>query len=179
MENTGARKISASEDPLTVTYIILKHAAEEHRHAFYLKKQIEKTGGEQCPTYAAQYLIAPQFSKYYLDRLDIDVCRYLKKELGLGGKKLRFAAYLLVTYAIEVRADELYPVYQDALDNAGSKINVKSIILEEEGHLEEMISQLKTFSPHWELHAQKAVGFESDLFGDWVKALRIELSCEL
>src|ERR1700712_1307162 len=39
MENTGARKISASEDPLTVTYIILKHAAEEHRHAFNLKKQ--------------------------------------------------------------------------------------------------------------------------------------------
>jgi hypothetical protein len=33
MENTGARKISASEDPATVTYIILKHAAEEHRHA--------------------------------------------------------------------------------------------------------------------------------------------------
>ncbi len=42
MENTGARKISASEDPVTVTYIILKHAAEEHRHAFYLKKQLKK-----------------------------------------------------------------------------------------------------------------------------------------
>jgi hypothetical protein len=48
MENTGARKISASEDPTTVTYIILKHAAEEHRHAFYLKKQIEKTGEAFC-----------------------------------------------------------------------------------------------------------------------------------
>ena len=57
MENTGARKISASEDPLTVTYIILKHAAEEHRHAFYLKKQIEKTGDTFCPTYAAEYLL--------------------------------------------------------------------------------------------------------------------------
>ena len=49
MENTGARKISASEDPLTVTYIVLKHAAEEHRHAFYLKKQIEKTGIDILP----------------------------------------------------------------------------------------------------------------------------------
>lgn len=171
MENTGARKISASEDPLTVTYIILKHAAEEHRHAFYLKKQIEKTAEELCPTYAPEYLIAPAYSKYYLNQLDVQVCRYLKKELELTGKELRFAAYLLVTYAIEVRADELYPIYQEALENVSSKINVKSIILEEEGHLEEMISQLKKFSPEWERHAEKAVGFETRLFNDWVEAV--------
>jgi len=171
MENTGARKISASEDPVTVTYIILKHAAEEHRHAFYLKKQIEKTGDGLCPTYSGEYLLAPSYSKYYLNQLDVDVCRYLKKELGLTGRALRFAAYLLVTYAIEVRADELYPVYQDALDAVGSKINVKSIILEEEGHLEEMINQLKTFSPDWQYHAQKAVDIETGLFNDWVLEL--------
>lgn len=171
MENTGARKISASEDPVTVTYIILKHAAEEHRHAFYLKKQIEKTGEGLCPTYSGEYLLAPSYSKYYLNQLDVDVCRYLKMELGLTGRALRFAAYLLVTYAIEVRADELYPVYQDALDAAGNKVNVKSIILEEEGHLEEMINQLKTFSPDWQYHAQKAVDIETGLFNDWVLEL--------
>ncbi len=176
MENTGARKISASEDPLTVTYIILKHAAEEHRHAFYLKKQIEKTADGFCPTYAPEYLLAPAYSRYYLNQLDVEVCRYLKNELRLTGKDLRFAAYLLVTYAIEVRADELYPVYQDALEAVGSKINVKSIILEEEGHLEDMINQLKSFSPDWESHAQKAVGFESRLFTDWVGALGVELN---
>ena len=175
MENTGARKISASEDPVTVTYIILKHAAEEHRHAFYLKKQIEKTGKDICPTYADDYLVAPAHSKYYLNVLDVEVSRYLKKELGLAGKELRFAAYLLVTYAIEVRADELYPVYQEALDNAGSKVNVKSIILEEEGHLEEMLHQLKQFSPDWEIHAQKAVEIETGLFKDWIQALSKEI----
>jgi hypothetical protein len=175
MENTGARKISASEDPATVTYIILKHAAEEHRHAFYLKKQIEKTGKE-LPTYAAEYLIAPAFSKYYLNQLDIDVCRYLKKELHLTGAELRFAAYLLVTYAIEVRADELYPIYQDALDAVGSKVNVKSIILEEEGHLEEMINQLQKFSSDWESHAQRSVDMETRLFHQWVNSLSTELN---
>jgi bacterioferritin (cytochrome b1) len=176
MENTGARKISASEDPVTVTYIILKHAAEEHRHAFYLKKQIEKTGEELCPTYADKYLVAPACSKYYLNMLDVEVCRYLKKELHLSGGELKFAAYLLVTYAIEVRADELYPIYQDALDNAGSKINVKSIILEEEGHLEEMINQLQKFSPEWQLHANKAVEMETVLYKRWVVALDREVS---
>ncbi|PJJ84939.1 hypothetical protein [Mucilaginibacter auburnensis] len=175
MENTGARKISASEDPVTVTYIILKHAAEEHRHAFYLKKQIEKTGKDLCPTYANDYLIAPAYSKYYLNVLDVDVSRYLKKELGLSGKELRFAAYLLVTYAIEVRADELYPIYQQALDDAGSKVNVKSIILEEEGHLEEMIAQLHKFSPDWQKHADKAVEIETRLFNSWVEALAKEV----
>jgi len=176
MENTGARKISASEDPETVTYIILKHAAEEHRHAFYLKKQIEKIGKTACPTYANDYLIAPKSSKYYLNQLDVYVCRYLKKELGLKGRELRFAAYLLVTYAIEVRADELYPVYQEELDNVSSKINVKSIILEEEGHLEEMINQLKSFSPDWQLHADKAVALETSLFTQWVEQLSGEVS---
>jgi hypothetical protein len=82
---------------------------------------------------------------------------------------------LLVTYAIEVRADGLYPVYQQALENAGSKVNVKSIILEEEGHLEEMMSQLKKFSDDWTLHAEKAVEFESKLFSDWVSALSVEI----
>jgi len=177
MENTGARKISASEDPQTVTYIILKHAAEEHRHAFYLKKQLEKTGIELV-TYAPQYLLAPAHSRYYLNQLDVDVCRYLKNELKLKGSELRFAAYLLVTYAIEVRADELYPIYQDALENSGSKVNVKSIILEEEGHLEEMLNQLKHFSPEWETHAEKAVEFESRLFSGWVKALAVELKVD-
>lgn len=176
MENTGARKISASEDPATVTYIILKHAAEEHRHAFYLKKQIEKTGKDTCPTYADEYLVASNYSKYYLNKLDIEVSRYLKKQLNLSGKDLRFAAYLLVTYAIEVRADELYPVYQAALDEAGSKINVKSIILEEEGHLEEMINQLQHFSPQWQLHADKAVTIETQLFNDWIVALSNEVN---
>ena len=177
MENTGARKISACEDPETVTYIILKHAAEEHRHAFYLKKQIEKTGKDSCPTYANDYLIAPKSSKYYLNQLDVDVCRYLKKELGLKGRELRFAAYLLVTYAIEVRADELYPVYQAELDKVASKVNVKSIILEEEGHLEEMINQLKTFSPDWQLHANKALEMESKLFEQWTNQLNNAISC--
>src|ERR1700759_4126707 len=99
MENTGARKISACEDPLTVTYIVLKHAAEEHRHAFYLKKQIEKNGDNNYPTYRPDYLLAPAQSRYYLNQLDIDVCRYLKQASGVKGKKLMFDACFLVAYA--------------------------------------------------------------------------------
>jgi bacterioferritin (cytochrome b1) len=176
MENSGARKISASEHKKDVTLIILKHAAEEHRHAYYLKKQISKLSIDACPTYADQYLLASSESRYYLNLLDVLVCKYLKSTLNLSGNDLKFAAYLLVTYAIEVRADELYPIYQSALDEASSKVNVKSIILEEEGHLEEMLVQLKSFSADWEKHAEKAVEFETKLFNDWLKALQKEVA---
>lgn len=175
MENTGARKISASEHSTNVTLIVLKHAAEEHRHAYYLKKQIAKLNETYCPTYAYEYLLAPAPSRLYLNKLDTEISRYLKNTLHLRGAELRFAAYLLVTYAIEVRADELYPVYQEALDAAKSRVNVKSIILEEEGHLEEMLKQLKDFSPQWEIHAERSLEIEARLFNDWVQALGKEL----
>ena len=175
MENAGAKKISASEDKEKVSLIILKHAAEEHRHAYYLKKQISKIGEGLCENYEDQYLIAPKASKYYLNNLDVQVCKYIKSELGLKGNDLKFAAYLLVTYAIELRADELYPLYQDALSALESKVTVKSIILEEEGHLEEMIHQLKAFSPDWEKHANIAVEIESLLFSDWMESLKNEV----
>ncbi|WP_207426202.1 hypothetical protein [Pedobacter sp. SYSU D00535] len=176
MENTGARKISACEHKTDVTLIVLKHAAEEHRHAYYLKKQIGKIAEEGFSTYADEYLVAPVESRLYLNKLDVNVCRYLKCTLNLTGPELRFGAYLLVTYAIEVRADELYPIYQAALDSEKSKVNVKSIIMEEEGHLEEMIAQLKSFSEDWEQHAQQAVEIETELFNDWVQALEAELA---
>ena len=170
-ENIGARKISASEQPETTSFMVLKHAAEEHRHAFYLKKQIHKIAAEACPTYAPQYLLAPHRSKYYLNKLDLETSRYLKHTLGLSGAGLKYGCYLFVTYAIEVRADILYPVYQQVLDESKSKVSVKNIIIEEQGHLEEMISQLKTFSPEWQLHAENIIAIENRLYQNWITDL--------
>lgn len=175
MENAGAKKISASEDKEKVNLIILKHAAEEHRHAYYLKKQLEKLGGDLCKTYTNDELLTPNHTKFYLNALDVAVCRYLKQQFDLTGTELKFAAYLFVTYAIEVRADELYPVYQDVLTKAGSKVNVKSIILEEEGHLEEMLNQLKSFSSDWEKHAALVIEIEQGMFEAWISNLGKQL----
>lgn len=172
MENAGAKKISASEHKENVNLIILKHAAEEHRHAYYLKKQLDKLEGGLCKTYTNEELLTPNHTKFYLNALDVAVCRYLKQHFNLSGYELKFAAYLFVTYAIEVRADELYPVYQEVLTNAGSKVTVKSIILEEEGHLEEMLNQLKTFSADWEKHAEIVIRIEQEMFEDWTSNLK-------
>lgn len=175
MENAGARKISACEDKENVTLIVLKHAAEEHRHAYYLKKQISRLNENLCLTYGNTELLAPNHTRHYLNSLDVQACRYLKKEFGLKGTALKFAAYLFVTYVIEVRADMLYPVYQRVLTANESKVTVKSIILEEEGHLEEMIRQLKAFSPEWEKHAQEIIKLENKMFNDWIAGIGVEL----
>ncbi|MBC9932942.1 hypothetical protein [Chitinophaga qingshengii] len=176
MENAGARKISACEHPSLVDFIQLKHAAEEHRHAYYLKKQIAKVSADTCKTYQLHELLAPHHTRHYLHQLDTQTCRYLKNTFGLEGSQLKYAAYLFVTYAIEVRADALYPVYQSELDKAGSKVMVRSIILEEEGHLEEMINQLKGFAPDWETHAQHVQTLEQQLFDTWLAAIGQELA---
>ncbi len=174
MENAGARKISKCEHPVLVTQIQLKHAAEEHRHAYYLKKQIGKIDPELCKTYESHELLASVATRQYLHSLDIKACRYLQEVFELSKEDLKYAAYLFVTYAIEVRADELYPVYQQVLTEESSKIMVKSIILEEEGHLEEMINQLNEFSEDWQLHADHILKIEKGLHEQWINAIAVE-----
>ncbi|UHO40146.1 hypothetical protein H5J24_09170 [Chryseobacterium capnotolerans] len=176
MENAGARKISKCEHPVLVTQIQLKHAAEEHRHAYYLKKQIGKIDPEFCKTYESNELLASVATRQYLHSLDIKACRYLQEVFELSKEDLKYAAYLFVTYAIEVRADELYPVYQQILTEESSKIMVKSIILEEEGHLEEMINQLNEFSEDWQLHADHILKIEKELHDQWISAIAEEVA---
>lgn len=171
MENAGARKISACEHPTKVNLIQLKHACEEHRHAYYLKKQISKIDSELCKTYENEELLAPFATRHYLHSLDIRACKYLYTHFNLTKDELKYAAYLFVTYAIEVRADELYPVYQEILTKTSSKIMVKSIILEEEGHLEEMINQLDDFSTDWKTHADHILQIENELHTQWINSI--------
>ncbi len=176
MENTGARKISRYEHPVHTDIIVLKHAAEEARHAYYLKKLIARVTPNACPDYSFQYLLAPVESHHYLHRLDTQACRYLKTTMGLTGREMKHGAYLLVTYAIEVRADMLYETYQEVLTAIKSRVNVKSIIKEEEGHLAEMTRMLQAFHPQWESLANDAVQIESALFTAWMKAVEQEVS---
>lgn len=175
MENTGARKISRYEDPVNTDIIVLKHAAEEARHAYYLKKQISKLS-QAYPDYTFQYLLAPVESYLYLRKLDAAASRYMKEEMKYTGRVVQDGAYLLVTYAIEVRADELYGVYQDVLTTQKSKVNVKSIIVEEEGHLAEMTRMLQTFHPEWQKLAADICKIESALFEEWLNAVKLATS---
>lgn len=173
LENCGARKIANCEHPTLVREEILKHAAEEFRHAYYLKRQIRKLSTDILDTYHSSYLLGGINSLHYLHALDIGVSRYLVEERNLTGSSLKEHAYYLVTYAIELRASELYSLYAQLLKEKGSKISVSSIMLEEEGHLAEMERQLDRLSRD-AIDRERACKLESILCMNWLAALKKE-----
>lgn len=168
LENCGARLIASCEHPTLVREEMLKHAAEEFRHALYLKQQLSRIGREH-PTYQLNSLVGGFAAYHYLSSLNLQACRYLKS-LGKSVREIKELAYLLVTYAIELRAEEFYPLYQTALRTAGSKVQVQSILLEEKEHLAEMERALKDLSDA-PIHVETVCGMEAALFGKWSHAL--------
>jgi hypothetical protein len=138
LENCGARKIAACEHPTRVKEEMLKHAAEEFRHAHYLKGQLARIG-PVFEDYRLPHLLGGFSTLHYLDALEIQAVRLIQTR-----REEKQLAYLLVTYAIELRASELYPLYQSILKKSGSKVQVQSILLEEKEHLAEMEKELES-----------------------------------
>jgi hypothetical protein len=174
LENCGARKIAACEHPTLVKEEMLKHAAEEFRHAHYLKRQIEKINPASSPNYSLSFLLGGISSLHYLNAVDAATSRYLSRTCTMTKSAMREASYLLVTYAIELRALELYPLYDDALKIAGTKVQVKSILLEEKGHLQEIEDELKR-SPYM-AYAEQICTIESKLCLRWLQAVKTQLT---
>ncbi|WP_213318302.1 hypothetical protein [Chlamydiifrater volucris] len=170
MENSGARKIAASEHPILVKEEILKHAFEEFRHAYYLKTQIHRITNNFLPSYSYDSTLGGLSSRYYLHSLDLQTTKFLRNEYNLTGFELRSTAYILVTYAIELRALELYTIYNDLLKDTQNPITIKSILVEEMGHLSEMDSELALISDGKKL-LEKACSIESVLCYNLMTAL--------
>jgi len=163
LENCGARKIAACEHPTLVREEVLKHASEEFRHAHYLKSQINKVFSIPIPDYSLSNLIGGVSTLNYLNALDLKTSRYLSQEVGLSRYGVREVAYLLVTYAIEVRAEIFYPLYDEVLRKRQSKVAVKSILLEEKEHLNEMREGIGKLERGFE-HADQICRMEEVLY---------------
>jgi hypothetical protein len=164
LENCGARKIARCEHPQNVSKQMLKHAAEEFRHAFYLKQQISTKLGFLLPSYQLNAIWGGLETLRYLDRLEAKVYRLVKQSYP------QQAAYLLVTYAIELRASEVYPIYQHLLTHIKSPVSVRSILLEEKGHLEEMQEQIASSGIDEKIIASTC-DIEGTLCREWLKKI--------
>lgn len=172
LENCGARKIASCEHPTAVKEEMLKHAAEEFRHAFYLKIQLARIG-QTYKDYRRSDLLGGWAAYNYLNALDLKTSRYLRK-LGATLSETKQLAYLLVTYAIELRAGELYPIYQSALRKLSSKVQVQSILLEEKEHLHEMEKELALI-PSSPRHVEVICKLEASLFQKWLQACQAQV----
>lgn len=171
MEHVGATKIAKTQSGEKATFTTLKHAAEEARHGFYLKKLAKKVWTDVPDDFRPSGMLAARASKQYLHRLDISISRMLK-QAGITGNEFGQLAYLLVTYAIEMRADDLYPVYQEAIEGYPVKISVRTIINEEEGHLAEMQAGLSQFPFDTQPFMEEAIAIESELFRNWISEIK-------
>jgi hypothetical protein len=169
LENCGARKIASCEHPTAVKEEMLKHAAEEFRHAFYLKTQLARIG-QSYEDYRRSHLLGGWAAYHYLNALDLQTSRYLREQ-RMTLTETRQLAYLLVTYAIELRAGELYPIYQTALRQISSKVQVQSILLEEQEHLREMEEELSRI-PSSRAYIRAICQLEARSCEQWLKACR-------
>jgi len=136
MEHMGARRIMITQSHAELAQDTLKHMAEEARHAFFFKRQADKFAGRPMD-YTASDTIAPAFARMYFKRLESTIAKDLKDVENPG-----LVTYLYMSMIIEFRAVWSFGVYQKCLDANAVKLSLKSLLAEEQGHLEEMETTL-------------------------------------
>jgi hypothetical protein len=131
LEHMGSRKIMLSQMNRAMDEDVLKHLAEEARHAFFFKHQAERVAGKELNGYENENTTALAAARMYFGRLDA----YTTQQVG------KDAAYAWVTRLVELRACWLYRIYQEILEKARASLSLKSLLAEEDLHLEH-ITQL-------------------------------------
>lgn len=132
MEHIGSRKIMISQSRGGVLDAdTLQHLAEETRHAFFFKRAAEALAGRALG-YDKADLLAAAPARHYMARLDAHIARAAKGR----------AAYLFMSYIVEVRAVWFYELYDRLLKTAGRSLKLTSLLAEEKSHLADMRAQL-------------------------------------
>ncbi|HWP34433.1 MAG TPA: hypothetical protein VNM66_02450 [Thermodesulfobacteriota bacterium] len=170
LEAVGAQKIARSQPTARLPAAVVRHLAEESRHADYLKRLAGRVAPGACPTYERDYLLAGRPARRYFERLDAAVTHRLDARGEPRGEPAG-AAYLYVTLAIERRASRLYPLYQRVLDEAAAGLSLRGVIEEEGRHLAEIEQRLAARDPAWPALAAEFEAVESAFFAAWLRAL--------
>lgn len=165
LEHIGSRKIMLSQMKGILTQDILKHLAEETRHAFFFKREAEKLAGHRLEGYTDTDTLASGPGKLYFGRLDAGLTRDLGHHHAETG-------YLWVSLVVELRAIWVYRLYQQELVAAGYPLPLKSIIAEEDKHLIDMIDRLAEIGFDTAAALPAALNLEKSLFVRLFTALR-------
>jgi hypothetical protein len=165
LEHIGSRKIMLSQMRGDMDKEILKHMAEETRHAFFFKHQAERLAGHALENFDASSTLCAAEAKMYFGRLDAEIKHIL------GDKAPSQAAYLWVSFIVELRAAWIYPLYEAALKEANISIPLKSVIAEEEKHLAEMEENLQALGMMNDIHLARMAAAETKLFTRILDAL--------
>ncbi|MGB0678951.1 MAG: hypothetical protein ACPGUV_04760 [Polyangiales bacterium] len=169
LEHIGCRKIVKALDSLRLDQTLLQHIAEEARHAFFFKQLAERTAPRTCPDYQPAHLLAGREAQDYIQGLDQDVDAHLQgAQAGFTDPML---SYLWVTTLIEERAGAMYGIYDRCLRAAGSPLSLRTILHEEERHLDDMYAQLGARGIAIDQVAPALRHIEAHHFARWLDAL--------
>ena len=135
LEHIGSYRIMVTQHGEDCAQPTLRHLAEEAQHAFFMKRQAEKTAGRSLG-FAEEELLAGNTARSYFRRLEALIHGRLSREGHAS------ATYLYMSMTIEFRALWFYEHYQQALKTAGNAISLKRILGEEANHLSDMVKRL-------------------------------------
>jgi hypothetical protein len=164
LEHMGSHKILLTQHSAAIDQATLKHVAEEAHHAFFMKRQAEKTA-ERALEYVAGDLLAPASARMYFQRLESATVR------ALGRERSARAAYLYMSMIVEFRALWFYGLYQQALHRARHALSLKRVLGEEQAHLGDMAERLEAGNELDDAHAAEALAAERKLYSRLLGAL--------
>jgi hypothetical protein len=135
LEHIGSRKIMTCRAMRAPGLELLKHLTEESRHAFFFKRAAEGFAGRSLD-YSPSHTVAPAAAKFYMGRLDAEISQTLRDAAAE-------LPYLYMSLIVELRATWLYRIYQEVLASQKSTLSLRSVLAEEQSHLEEMVACLQ------------------------------------
>jgi hypothetical protein len=164
LEHMGSHKIMATQHSAAIDQPTLKHVAEEAHHAYFMKRQAEKTAGRALE-YVAADLLAPASARMYFQRLEGATVR------ALGEKRSARAAYLYMSMIVEFRALWFYGLYEQALKRARHALSLKRVLGEEQAHLADMAGRLEAGSELDDARGAEILAAERRLFSRLLGAI--------
>lgn len=167
LEYIGCRKIVKSQDAQVINSEILQHIAEEARHASFFKKEAEKINCRPMG-YSAKEMIAGEAAEDYFQQLD----RAVEEKLKGASKDPRFLNYLYVTWLVETRATQVYEIYQSILEKKNFDFSLKSLLREEQRHLDEMTEWIQQLDPQKATNWREFIEMEKKQFGILLEQLK-------
>jgi len=165
LEHIGSHKIMSTQHSAAVEQATLKHLAEEAHHAYFMKRQAEKTAGRPLE-YRDSDLLAPASARMYFQRLEAAMLRTLSRQHS------QRATYLYMSMIVEFRALWFYGLYEQTLKRAGHAMSLKRVLGEERNHLTEMAQRLEMAGELSDARVAAFLGSEQPLFARLLGAMQ-------
>lgn len=165
LEHIGSRKIMATQHSARIDQPTLRHIAEEAHHAYFMKRQAEKSAGRPLE-YKRDELLAPATARMYFQRLEAGMLKVLEPERSLR------AMYLYMSMIVEFRALWFYRLMQQTLTRHNHPMSLKRVLGEEQHHLGDMAERLEHAGELSDARTQNFLAAEKRLYMRMLDALQ-------